>query len=1459
MVAVALCLVFGQGASFAADSIYVGLKSPNVRTSGKGYRIGDKEVWDFVTYTNTSGTRASTQKNLYCVKAGVGFTSTGSTSIQEYNDGKNLKTQIDEILSGSSLNYKDAFKSHENGGYYNELLWILDNIYDPDTSTSFQKDALLKAAGIDYEADREDGIEVFELTDDEIEVAQQLALWYFTNYGDSDYSKTAEEVYNTLKFTTNGNTYTTLSTYAQSTTEEGAYRANAMKQLYYYLVNNASYTYDTTKAPLTVTTTTLNITESGSNYLVGPIHITKNSDLVYNLNLNVKDGSGATISTATYPVNASGTKINSMVDTDFYIKVPKSSGNNISVEISTNYETADATLWTSSTSNVEQPLVEVTKVAHPNTVTLEVNPEEHPFDLALRKFISKINNVAPETSRAPQVDTSRLAAGTATTATYTHSKQALKVQSGDLVEYTIRVYNEGELDGYVQEITDYILNNQGLRFVTDNETNAAYGWKMYNANGNVTTNIANAVKVKTDYLSRAKSTSNLLTAYNGGATPDYKDVKVVFEVTEPNTSANTLVNIAEITDDADSNGDAVTDRDSTPGYDKYNYPNNGYNTETHEDDIDYEPVVLKQFDLALRKFITAISTDTTIDANDYVSPSREPVLSGAWRADEPTTLVKEHPKNALPVKSGEYVLYTIRVYNEGEIDGYANLIRDNIPEGLAFDETVINHEINRAAMWTLQTDGSITTDILAPGNGAELNAVQGDANYQANLIKALKTNANGTVTVSTTDPLNPDYRDVQVLLHVVEPNTSNRTLTNRAQIADCKDDKGNAVTDRDSTPDNGYSREEDDEDFDPVKLQAFDLALRKFITSIDEVAPETSRVPSVDTNSLVNGTTATYNHTKTPLEVSRGSNIIYTIRVYNEGDIDGYASEVKDYLPEYLEFVPKSESTINTKYDWDISSNGRIATTSYLAADSQLLKAREEQTGSTNPYKIYYKEVQIECKVKDTVTVGQKVTNIAEISEYKDGNKVVVQPDRDSKSNSLTDGDVSTGTLPSDADLPTYKDSEIGQAYVPGQQDDDDFEKVIVKETVYDLALRKFITQINGQDVESRVPDVSTTEPWAHDNGTTTAKTHSKTALPVVPNDIVTYTIRVYNEGNVSGTATQITDYLPAGLQYIDNEFNQANGWELYDANGNTTTDATKAVIIKTNKLANETIAPVTITSDQETINYKDVQIQCKVIATKTEGHNLRNLASITGDNGDDIDSSPEVNPNNDNYNPVAPTTGKGEEDDDDFEEVYIPIFDLSLLKYVSQVIVTEDGNTTITETGNTGADTDIVPKVEINRKKINSTVVKFVYTIKITNEGDIAGYDKEITDYIPEGLEFLEEDNPGWTVKGDGIIATRALENTLLEPGQSAPVTVTLTWINGANNLGLKTNTAEISEDYNEKGIPDKDSTPDNRLVGEDDIDTADVLLSIKTGKIQTYFILGGAILIVLGSGIVVIRKYVL
>ncbi len=174
--------------------------------------------------------------------------------------------------------------------------------------------------------------------------------------------------------------------------------------------------------------------------------------------------------------------------------------------------------------------------------------------------------------------------------------------------------------------------------------------------------------------------------------------------------------------------------------------------------------------------------------------------------------------------------------------------------------------------------------------------------------------------------------------------------------------------------------------------------------------------------------------------------------------------------------------------------------------------------------------------------------------------------------------------------------------------------------------------------------------------------------------------------------------------------------------------------------------------------------------------------------------------------------------------------------------------------------DPEEIVKVDLGRRNLKNVTVKFEYQIRITNEGMIEGYAKEIKDYIPEGLIFNKEDNPLWQEVSEGIITTDQLKDTLLQPGESAVVTVLLTWKNSQDNLGLKVNVAEISKDYNKHHTHDIDSTPDNKEDGEDDIDDAPVMLSIILGQNpKTYFGLTLLMLVTTATGIVLIKKFVL
>ena len=423
---------------------------------------------------------------------------------------------------------------------------------------------------------------------------------------------------------------------------------------------------------------------------------------------------------------------------------------------------------------------------------------------------------------------------------------------------------------------------------------------------------------------------------------------------------------------------------------------------------------------------------------------------------------------------------------------------------------------------------------------------------------------------------------------------------------------------------------------------------------------------------------------------------------------------------------------------------------------------------------------------------------------------------------------------------------------MPGQEDDDDFEKV--KVVYFDLALRKFITAVDDTEITNRIPQLSIGEDGNIDYN------HTKDPVEVENGNIVTYTLRIYNEGMMAGYASRVKDDVPDGLEFLpDNEINQEYRWVLSEDGTSIETDYLSKEQEQTEgaNLIKAFDPELGITDTNP--DYRDLKIAFRVTEPNTSDRILVNTAEISDDRDenndpvDDIDSTPD---NNNEWN---------EEDDLDKEFVKVKYFDLALKKWVSRAIVTnQDGSQNIIETGHTGDEDPEPPaKVDLGRQDINKVTVKFEFQIKITNEGEIAGYATEVTDYIPEGLKFIQEDNPLWyprePLNGRERVGTTQLADTLLQPGESATISILLTWINDPNNMGLKTNIAEISQDDNDSDTPDIDSTPDNFKDGEDDIDDAPVMLTVALGDTQIYIGLGFVVVAMLTGGIWAIKRYVL
>ena len=99
---------------------------------------------------------------------------------------------------------------------------------------------------------------------------------------------------------------------------------------------------------------------------------------------------------------------------------------------------------------------------------------------------------------------------------------------------------------------------------------------------------------------------------------------------------------------------------------------------------------------------------------------------------------------------------------------------------------------------------------------------------------------------------------------------------------------------------------------------------------------------------------------------------------------------------------------------------------------------------------------------------------------------------------------------------------------------------------------------------------------------------------------------------------------------------------------------------------------------------------------------------------------------------------------------------------------------------------------------------------------------------------KFSSELNKDW-YQVDSNLCNSSLSNEKINPGESKEITLTLTKQMTENNTGTVNNLAEIAESYNEQGFKDIDSTEGNKVQGEDDMGSADLLLSIKTGQVAT------------------------
>ena len=174
--------------------------------------------------------------------------------------------------------------------------------------------------------------------------------------------------------------------------------------------------------------------------------------------------------------------------------------------------------------------------------------------------------------------------------------------------------------------------------------------------------------------------------------------------------------------------------------------------------------------------------------------------------------------------------------------------------------------------------------------------------------------------------------------------------------------------------------------------------------------------------------------------------------------------------------------------------------------------------------------------------------------------------------------------------------------------------------------------------------------------------------------------------------------------------------------------------------------------------------------------------------------------------------------------------FDLELTKTIGKITISNLEGNTVKEYDNTN-----MAKVEIAAKYLSGSTIVIEYNISVKNTGELAGYAKQIVDYLPKDLTFNSSLNKDWYQSGE-YIYTNSLADKKIEAGETKELKLIVTKKMTESNTGLVNNTAELTSVANSQNIEDLDSIPGNKQTNEDDLGSANIIISVKTGAVISY-----------------------
>ncbi len=786
-------------------------------------------------------------------------------------------------------------------------------------------------------------------------------------------------------------------------------------------------------------------------------------------------------------------------------------------------------------------------------------------------------------------------------------------------------------------------------------------------------------------------------------------------------------------------------------------------------------------------------TATEISMETGVGPKIETNLTAAVAGEELT--------NTSTVKNGEVIQYRVQVSNVGSEEVSHITVKGKIPDGTTLVEPIDNYEYTGASYYkTIDTDTYETT--------IESLAV-GDITYIEYEVMVNENLANGTSIANTVEM---NYSDVVQETNEVKVLSESGNL--RAMVK--------RVTDR--------------------KVDLYEAGTVEYFAIIKNTSSESLNQVTVKTNKSEN------------LEVSRltvitgmGEDQISDDDIYNIS-----SQETLEIREETTQTINENTQTEEIEYSDEIHigtlAPGEIKVLSY----NMVIHEMPDNTVDTVNFSVVASEGQKEYKSniwKDTVNsfdLEMTMESNTESQYVKSGDPITYTIHIKNHSTSQTSGLVVKDEIPASltvnrvtkdgAEIPfTTNHIEI-QSEIPANG-----ESTILIETVVNYSQ----SRVEAESITNRA--VATI--YGEEIATTSNVNH------IIEADVVEDT----NDSNENGENQQKPDENEQNGNTANGE-QMISGLAWFDENGNGRKDNEE------NTLENITVKLLNVNTNQWV---KDVK--GNILEAKTNENGMYVLDHIA--NGQYI-AIFEYDTNQYTLTTYkAEGISEAENSDVRLNELYVEgtrqkvastdivhintsnvsdiniglielqNFDLKLDKYVSRILVQNSAGTTTREYNQA-----TMAKIEIDAKQMNGSNVIIEYQIVVTNVGEVAGYARNIVDYLPNDLTFRSELNKDWYEK-DNALYTSVLSNDIIQPGESRTITLTLTKTMGEDNLVTRNN-AEIYEAYNDLGLEDGNSTPGNHVSGENDMGSADVIVSVRTGGV-IYITIGVILAIILFTGI--------